>query len=107
MIRSIFNPLKLGKLQADTRFFSCVSLNCLTSDMTKCSRRSVANMARSKTRKSRKPRKVIFRCFLSEFSSATKGIFENSEDESSENVFRGFQEIRVFELPLLTELSKD
>ena len=25
--------------------------------------------ARSKTRKSRKPRKVIFRCFLSEFSS--------------------------------------
>ena len=38
------------------------------------------------------------------------GIFENSEDESSENIFRGFRdfrEIRVFELPLLTELSKE
>ena len=40
------------------------------------------------------------------FSSGTTGVFENSEDESSE-IFRGrdFQEIIVFELPLLTELS--
>ena len=66
--------------------------------------------ARSKTRKprkSRKPRKVIFRCFLSEFSSEAYGIFENSEDENSENIFRDFREIRVFELPLFTELSKE
>ena len=63
-----------------------------------------------KPRKSRKPRKVIFRCFLFWVFVWGIGYIRKLGRWKSENIFRGFRdfrEIRVFELPLFTELSKE